>query len=451
MDRKYDHASAKRVARSLLRFKSAFRRNARQASWFYKRGKLWFTSSAWGGWCFAALLLGGVVGGAALYLDSIPESAETLKYLQLYVVIVIGLGSLYIAGKTFWEKQGSVFFVEYQTAIDSNVAALTISPLTEEETIGNPVNSIMPYVKRIYIRNEKNKHEAIKKILLQLPNNQIIILKKFEKANALLMKPYEDKVVELNAVTAYLKQYDILKKNKDITKYNKVYIFKNKNLLDKGEIIIKTAQGQSYIKSNKKHALLHNERNFLHPIRYFWGDSIGKKGLVFDLNIFHCSEIIMRKCFVNDDFHDQLIVHLNRYPHAASKFNKREGELIIQVTLDKKKEVTLSYSFLLDEKKYVFPVQQYLQEEFVKAYNEYKFSYFKLKNFTEEKNLSIDIINNVIASINFTIEISNFCHGWAIKKWGAGNSSIYKRTRSESNLLAFGIIKEIKIIKDEKP
>ena len=38
-----------------------------------------------GGWCFAALLLGGVVGGAALYLDSIPESAETLKYLNSFM------------------------------------------------------------------------------------------------------------------------------------------------------------------------------------------------------------------------------------------------------------------------------------------------------------------------------------------------------------------------------
>ena len=452
---------AKRKARKM-------RRKAQQVLQLYERNELRLTSSTWGGWWFAALLLAVVFGVGVIYLHFIPDKADTLQHLhkadtlqhlQFYAVIVIGLGSLYIAGTSFWAKRGSAFFVEYQTATDSNVAELTISPITQEETIGNPVNSIIPYVKKIYIRNEKNRYEAIKRILLKLPNNQTLILEEYDTADALLIKPYEDKAIELNAVTVYFKQFDLLKNKEDHTQFAVGYAIESKDMLDKGEIIVETAQGQSYIKNNKKSVLTYSKETLLHPARhYFWDgvgnkklipgfDAFGYKKLILGFDVFGYKKIIMKEHFIdNKVFFRPLIKHLDSYPQVAFKFNKRKGEFGIQITLNKKKETTLSYFFLSGEIEYSFPVQQELQKEFIKAYNKHNFS--KIKTRVREKNniKFFEILNKEF----FFKQLADFCHEWAIEKWGEGGSSIYKHVRGDINIIA-AFIEKIKIIDDEEP
>ena len=431
-----------RVARILR----VFRRNAQQALQLYKRCELWFTSSTLGGWWFAALLLA-VVGAIGLCIYFKSNDMNALKHVQLYAVIVIGLGSLYIAGTSLWEKRGSAFFVEYQTATDSDDAELIISPMTQEETVGNVANSTMPYVKRIYIRNEKNKHEAIKKILLKLSNNQILVLKEYEEADApLLIKPYEGKVIKLNAVTVYFKKSEFLKNNENFTKLREGYIIKDKNMLDKGEIIIETARGKSYIKSNKESILFYNKKILLSPARYFFGDGIGIQRLIFGLDVFGYKEIIMREHFVDDNnFYHPLIKHLDFYSQVAIKFNKRSGEFGIQVTLNEKKEAILSYFFLSGEKKYSFPVQQDLQENFEEAYNKHEFLNLKRTVHKEEDIPHLEAIESML----LFGELSNFCHKWAIKKWGMGDASIFKHVRGTLNPFAVSV-KVIKTIDKEK-
>ena len=430
-------ALSTRVARSLLILKSAFRRNAQAALRFYEGKKLWFTSSTWGGWCFATLLLAGVVGIAVAYLSLIPKDADTLKYLEFYAVVVIGLMSLYIAGTSFWEKRGSAFSVEYQTEKDSNAAQFIKSAATEEEIIGNHANSTMPYVKRLYIRNEKNKHEAIKRILLQLPNNQILLLKEYKKANALLIKPYEDEVIEFNAATVYFKNFTDLSDNRGFSvKYeNYFYILKNVDMLDRGSIIIETTRGQSYVRGCGKNTLSYTKENLLTPFTILFHESVGNQKLVFDIKIIRSSEIVFKENFINDeDFYENLKKHIISHPDTNLKFEAREKDLSIQIVLNTDKKAFLSYFFQANKQKYAFSVQRELQEDFNKAYNKYNFS----ESETDSKKHDVT---------DFCVEFMIFCNIWASKKWNKDGSRIYKYLTGSNNKLAIKNL-EIKIIDD---
>ena len=425
-------ALSTRVARSLLRRKSAFRRNAQQASQFYKSCELWFTSSTWGGWWFATLLLVVVFGGGAIYLHFIPKDAVTLQHLQFYAVIVIGLGSLYIAGTSFWAKRGSAFFVEYQTAKDMNTPEFIPSSMLSEEIIGNPANSTMPYVKRIYIRNEKNKHEAIKRILLQLPNKQTILLREYKKAHALLLiKPYEDAMLELNAATAYCRRCDVISVGEEMRFFSKtLMLIKNEKTIERGEIIIETVRGQSYIKSNKNSFVFYDEEKLLMPLfAIIRRDDINRTVLNVDVLFVH--EIAMKENFINDYiFYNELMMQINSQKIFLGKFDAREGTIKIQITLCANKKASLCYSFQTNKKTYTFPVQEKLRKEFFDAYN--KNNYQSLKH--------EDFINEFIA----------FCIIWAREKWGESKSNIYDSydfTDNSFSTINFGI----KTIGDEEP
>ena len=423
-------ALSTRVARSLLRRKNAFRRNAQQASQFYERKKLWFTSSTWGGWWFAALLLA-VVGaiGFCIYFKS--NDMNALKHVQLYAVIVIGLGSLYIAGTNLWEKMGSAFFVEYQTTKDMNTAEFIRSSVLLEEVIGNPANSTMPYVKRIYIRNEKNKHEAIKRILLQLPNKHTLMLKEYEKADALLIKPYEDKVLELKAATVYAKKSDFFLLGREIAYCSdKFMIIQNEAILQKGEVIIETVLEQSYIKNNKISFVSYDKKEVLTPLSStFRSDDFNQ--MVLDINVLFAAEIAMRENIdANNIFYNELIDEFNLQVTFVPGFSLRKLIFKIQITLNKNREFSLCFSFQINKKNYVFPVRKKLQEEFTEKYNKYGF-----------KNLNCD---------DFVDRFESFYIDWAEKKWGKGEDSIVDYFTAVKNPFAVANL-NIEIIDDEEP
>ncbi len=436
-------APSTRVARSLLILKSAFRRNAQAALRFYDGKKLWFTSSTWGGWCFAVLLLAGVVIIAIVYLSLIPKDADTIKYLELYAVIVIGLMSLYIAGSSFWAKQGSAFFVEYQTAKDMNVVDLFTSSNILEDAIGNPANSTMPYVKRIYIRNEKNKHEAIKRILLQLPNEQTLVLKEYKKADALLIKPYEAKVLKLNAVTFYFKEYDLTHVGRGNFFFddNFVYTIKDEEILRSGKIIVETAQGQSCIKNNNKPISFCSEKNLLKPSRSFFGITSSEQELTFGFDVICSLELLMKKNFADDKiFNDSMQKQISEYPKIAEMFYRREGELAIQIVINLYNNISLSYFFQAHKKKYTLPVHANIKKEFYEAYKKHKF--FPLPAVFEKSKTQ----KNRMSFFNFY----SFCDSWAEKKWGKNKSKIYNFPQGYCNQFAV-CQKETKIIDDLKP
>ena len=424
-------ALSARVARRLLRLKSAFRRKVRI-------GKLWFTSSTLGGWCFAVLLLAVVLGVGFLYLYPIPKDADILKALEPYAVIVIGLGSLYIAGTNFWEKRGSAFSVEYQTATDINTADFLISSSTSEEIIGNPANSTMPYVKRLYIRNEKNKHEAIKKILLQLPNKQTLVLKEYKKADALLIKPYEDKVLRLNSVTAYYKKIEYILWTTKVYPHGgrTSYILKNETMIRNGEIIIETAQGQAYIKNNKKAIVSYEKDETLIPRGSVFDKSNFDEGdlthkLIFSFDVFLVVKVIINKIFVNNSiFYSELIKEFTRQRFAIPKFREREGAIKIQITFNTYKEVSLCYSFQANKKIYTFPVQEKLKGDFLRSYYKYDFKYSNFDDFANQFEV--------------------FFKNWKFEQWGKNENSIVDSSIYASNPLAIAGMK-IKIIDDEKP
>ena len=410
----------------VVRIYSAFRRKVRI-------GKLWFTSSTWGGWWFAALLLLVVFGVGAIYLYFIPDKADTLQHLhkadtlqhlQFYAVIVIGLGSLYFAGTSFWAKRGSAFFVEYQTATDINTAEYIPSASLSEEIIGNPANSIMPYVKRIYIRNEKNKHEAIKRILLLLPDKHTLVLKEYEKADALLIKPYEDKVLKLNSATIYGLRHNLFLRNKQIGYHGYELILINAEyFLQKGEIIIETAQGQSYIKNNNSFFMSYDKKKLLAPLSSTFRTS-DFNHIVISIRVLSVNEIVMKENFINNRvFYNEFIEESNRQKIFGFKIGEREGTLKIQITLNKNRLASLCYSFQANKKNYTFCVQEKLQKEFSEAYRE-------AHNKNNYNNLNCD---------DFTDQFKDFCVDWAKKKWDSGQDRIYASCRGISNQFAIAM------------
>ena len=421
-----------------VRFYNAFCRKVRI-------GKLWFTSSTWGGWWFAALLLAVVFGVGAIYLYFIPDKADTLQHLhkadtlqhlQFYAVIVIGLGSLYIAGTSLWEKRGSAFSVEYLTEIDSNVAEFFTSSIIPKEKIGNPANSIMPYVKKLYIRNEKNRHEAIKKILLQLPNKQTIILKEYEKADApLLIKPYEDKVLELNAVTVYCEKCNLSYLNKNIPcRGNKFMRIPNEEVLKEGKIIIETVRGQAYIRSNEEPIVSYDKEKLLTPLRRPLNPD-NFNDIILDINVLYVNIIFMKKDFLdNEEFYDEVAKQLNAQGHSTSKFASIEGAIKIQATLNAKSKASLCYSFEVNEKTYTFPVKKVLYENFAEACAE-KYNKFNFKKIMNE---------------NFNLEFINFYIQWIVKNWNQDLICSTSRFSGATNQLA-AVNLDRKTINNEEP
>ena len=170
------------------------------------KGWHYLFSTKWGRWLFLFIVFSVVIG--AWILDgwgeeNIPFIFENLQEKNIllilensqkgnipWVFVVLGLISIVFAANYFWLTQGSQFVVNYKVESFYNL-------MSSDESYTE-----IPYISQIYIRNKKNKFEAIQSIWLQIDKKTIIWLASYTK-NPLLLEPFKSITRELSPVTHY--------------------------------------------------------------------------------------------------------------------------------------------------------------------------------------------------------------------------------------------------------
>ena len=217
-----------------------------------------FFRSTLGLWCFALLFFLAIsVSYLCWQYTSLKDLAKDFEPLAVIVIglvsIFIGLVSIFIASSFYLQTKGSKFVVNY--AVSSHGDSPEWGQAAKKRShygFRNIAASNMPFVSRIYVRNEKNKVEAIEKISLQIHNKIIIPLISYENKEPLLIKPFDHVTKDLDPVTSYYVKKDDETENDDVEKFYVIDRIDGKDVLydRKNRIIIQTQDRVSSIEAN---------------------------------------------------------------------------------------------------------------------------------------------------------------------------------------------------------
>ena len=189
---------------------------------------------------------------ATILLFALPFWSEAFrdffKILQPVSTFFIGAVVAFITIRNYLQTRGSKFVVNYALFLNDRATewgppSKRDSPFEHKDRGENP----MPFISKIYIRNEKNKVEAIEKIFLQIYNKVIIPLVDYGN-KPLLIEPFNHVIENLDPVTFYFiegedtKDYYVFDWNSGFLRFHK----------KRSRIIIQTQDKVSVVKANIK-------------------------------------------------------------------------------------------------------------------------------------------------------------------------------------------------------
>ena len=203
-----------------------------------------------------AAIIGAVIVVSIFFIEN-PKIGDFFRTtLDPVATVVIGFCVALMTWYSYQQKTRSEFVVNYAVGRDGDISAwdADMEEILHPFDYSDITTHHMDYVSKIYIRNEKDKKEAIQKIFLRLSNNIVLPLKNYGN-NPLLLESFDHTIETLDPTTYYYVEGDA-EDNHYVVDWGK----KGRDMLydKKNEIIIQTEERLHYIKPNiklKKHRI----------------------------------------------------------------------------------------------------------------------------------------------------------------------------------------------------